>query len=314
MSDFLKTAFDYKSMQLKCLYRNEDIALVQTGIEDEHLRTVYSAPLKFPVHPQDRPYLYCSLVTSVDGRIAFPDAAEGPYIASKNYLAKEGSAADWYTLNVLRASADAILFGAATLHNEPSGTGHVYDASLEESRVRMGMQEIPWNIIPTLDGSDVPFHHIEFTCGKIPVIFYTTPKGVQRCVHNSLKPVEIIDSLEACRQTLKPEKNYIVVTGADVMDNVLGMRMLKTLGLQRILVESPSLTHLLLQDALLDEMFLNYSCVYLGGDALTIGKHFQSFDSVHHPHTSLISVYLHSSHYMYLRHKVLYGIGEGREE
>lgn len=98
------------------------------------------------------------------------------------------------------------------------------------------------------------------------------------------------------------------------MDNVLGMRMLKTLGLQRILVESPSLTHLLLQDALLDEMFLNYSCVYLGGDALTIGKHFQSFDSVHHPHTSLISVYLHSSHYMYLRHKVLYGIGEGREE
>ena len=87
MSDFLKTAFDYKSMQLKCLYRNEDIALVQTGIEDEHLRTVYSAPLKFPVHPQDRPYLYCSLVTSVDGRIAFPDAAEGPFIASKNYLA-----------------------------------------------------------------------------------------------------------------------------------------------------------------------------------------------------------------------------------
>lgn len=40
MSDFLKTAFDYESMQLKCLYRNEDIALVQTGIEDEHLRTV----------------------------------------------------------------------------------------------------------------------------------------------------------------------------------------------------------------------------------------------------------------------------------
>ena len=38
MSDFLKTAFDYESMQLKCLYRNEDIALVQTGIEDEHYR------------------------------------------------------------------------------------------------------------------------------------------------------------------------------------------------------------------------------------------------------------------------------------
>ena len=45
MSDFLKTAFDYKSMQLKCLYRNEDIALVQTGIEDEHFRTLLRDPL-----------------------------------------------------------------------------------------------------------------------------------------------------------------------------------------------------------------------------------------------------------------------------
>lgn len=310
MSDLMKTEFPYEEMKLTCLYQNEDMELIHIGIEDKHLHTVYSSPLKFPAYPQDRPYLYCSLVTSIDGRIAFPDAAEGPFIASRNFLAKEGSAADWYTLNILRASADAILFGAATLHTEPTGTGHVYDASLEASRVSMGKQEIPWNIIPTLDGSDIPFHHVEFTCGSIPVIFYTTPKGVQRCAHNSLRPVEIIDSLEKCRQPLKPEINYIVVTGDEVMNNIEGMKMLKALGLQRILVESPSLTHLLLQDALLDEMFLNYSCVYLGGDALTIGKHFQGFDSKHHPHTSLISLYMHSSHYMYLRHKVVYGVGE----
>ena len=310
MSDLIKTEFPYDRMNLTCLYKNKNIDLIHVGIEDHNLDKVYHSALKFPAFPAERPYIYCSLVTSIDGRIAFPDAAQGPLIASRNYLAKEGSVTDWYTLNLLRASADAIIFGAGTLRNEPDGTGHIYDTSLEASRVKSGRQRIPWNIIPTLDGSDIPFGHKEFTCKEIPVMFYTTPKGVARCVKNSLKPVEVIDSIEKCRQPLLTDKNYIIVTGDTLMDNVQGMNMLKALGLQTLLVESPSLTHLFLQEELLDEMFLNYSCIYLGGDSLTIGQSFKSFDSHLHPHTSLISVYMHSSHYMYFRHKVLYGVRE----
>lgn len=308
MSDFVKTEYPFDKMGLTCIYKNEDVDFVNVGIEDENLNKVYGESLKFPEFPEDRPYTYSSLVTSIDGRIAFNDAPEGPFIASKNFLAKEGSVVDWYTLNMLRASADAIIFGANTLKMEPSGTGHVYDDSLEKSRVRMGKNEIPWNVIPTLDGTDVPFDHIQFTSRKIPVIFYTTPRGVEICRNNSLKPVVVIDEVVDRPFVLDTEVNYVIVTGDQVMDNVKGMKILKSLGINTLLVESPSLIHIFIQNELMDELFFNYSCVYLGGDSLTIGKNFKAFDSKKHPHTSLLSVYMYSSHYMFFRHKVLYGI------
>ncbi len=310
MSNLVKNNYPFDKMKLKCLYKNENIKMMNVGIEDEHLNQVYGESLQFPEFPKDRPYTYSSLVTSIDGRIAFNDAPEGPFIASKNYLAKEGSVVDWYTLNVLRASADAIIFGANTLKMEPNGTGHVYDESLEKSRVRMGKNEIPWNVIPTLDGTDIPYDHIQFTGKQIPIIFYTTPNGVKLCQENSLKPVVIINDVLKEEIQLNVDVNYIVVTGDKVMDNVKGMKILHSMGIKTLLVESPSLMHLFIQDQLMDELFLNYSCVYLGGDSLTIGKNFKAFDSKNHPHTSLITVYMHSSHYMYLRHKVIYDVKE----
>lgn len=308
MSDLVKMDYPFDRMKLQCLYKNTELPLVNVGIENENLNTVYGEPLMFPEFPEDRPYMYCSLVTSIDGRIAFNDSPEGPFIASKNYLAKEGSIVDWYTLNILRASADAIIFGANTLKMEPNGTGHVYEQTLEESRVAMGKNDVPWNVIPTMDGLDIPFDHIQFTSKKIPIIFYTTPQGKDVCVQNSNKPTIVVDSLESAPKSLDTKYNYVVVTGEKVMDNVFGMKLLKYMGINTLLVESPTLLHIFMQSELMDELFLNYSCVYLGGDSLTIGQRFKAFDSVNHPHTSLISVFMHSSHYMYLRHKVIFGI------
>ncbi|MEG0329054.1 MAG: dihydrofolate reductase family protein [Longicatena sp.] len=308
MSKLSKMEYPFDKMKLKKLYKNEEYEFSEVGIKNENLKKVYGEDLMFPKFSEDKPYMYSSLVTSIDGRIAFNDAPEGPFIASKNFLAKEGSTVDWYTLNVLRASADAIVFGANTLAAEPTGTGHVYEETLEESRMQANQNDVPWNIIPTIDGEDVPFNHIQFTCGEIPIIFYTTPKGLELCKSNAKKEVKVIDAIEQCIIPLDKNFVYIIVTGKDVMDNKLGMKMLKQLGINKLLVESPTLMHIFIQDELMDELFLNYSCVYLGGDSLTIGKRFKAFDSKNHPHTALLSVFMHSSHYMYLRHKLIYGI------
>lgn len=308
MSTLLKMKYAFNKMQLKKLFKNEAINFCEVGIENEYLRNVYGEDLYFPKFRDDKPYMYSSLVTSIDGRIAFNDTPEGPLIASNNFLAKEGSMVDWYTLNVLRASADAILFGANTLCAEPTGTGHVYEETLEQSRIKSGKNDVPWNIIPTINGTDVPFDHIQFTCGEVPIIFYTTPKGIEICKINAKKVVKVLRGLDDCDDVLNKENVYIIATGSDVMNHKLGMKMLKKLGIHKMLVESPTLMHIFIQDELMDELFLNYSCLYLGGNSLTIGQRFHAFDSRNHPHTELLSVYMHSPHYMYLRHKMIYGI------
>lgn len=308
MSTLLKMTYPFDKMKLEKLYKNDKIDFCEIGIQNKHLRDIYGEDLMFPKFADDKPYIYSSLVTSIDGRIAFNDAPEGPFIASKNYLAKEGSTVDWYTLNVLRASADAIIFGANTLMAETDGTGHVYEETLEQSRVEAGKNDVPWNIIPTLDGLDVPFNHIQFTCNQVPIIFYTTKLGLKTCKENAKGKVVILTDEEDCNIVLNRDTVYILVCGESVPDNLIGMKMLRRLGICKLLVESPTLMHILVQDELMDELFLNYSCVYLGGNSLTIGQRFKAFDSSYHPHTELLSVYMHSPHYLYLRHRLVYGI------
>lgn len=313
MSSLTKMQYPYKEMKLQCLYKNEKVELCELGIDNEHLLEVYGEALMFPELPVKKPYMYSSLVTSIDGRIAYNDAPEGPFIASKNYLAKEGSIVDWYTLNVLRASADGIIFGANTLKAEPTGSGHVYEESLEQSRIIMNKNEVPWNIIPTIDGRDVPFDHFVFTCKEIPIMFYTTEVGLNYCVENLNDDYIVIRNKDEITLPLDTKQKYIIVSGKDEMNHQLAMKLLKEIGIHKLLVESPTLMHIFIQEELMDELFLNYSCVYLGGNALTIGSKFASFDSLNHPHTSLISVYLHSSHFMYLRHKLIYGMNPSED-
>ena len=310
MSGLTKMTYPYEKMKLQCLYKNENIQLNELGVSNSNVIQVFGEPLCFPSLSKNKPYMYSSLVTSIDGRIAFNDAPEGPFIASKNYLSEEGSIVDWYTLNVLRTSADGIIFGANTLKAEPEGTGHVYEESLEQSRIEMQKNDVPWNIIPTMDGTDVPYDHYVFTCNEVPIMFYTTKKGMEYCIKNINKPYKVIFSDADIHLPLDYETIYIVVSGETTMNHTVGMKLLKQMGIDKLLVESPTLMHIFIQEQLLDELFLNYSCVYLGGDALTIGSRFPSFDSKHHPHTSLLRIYMHSSHFLYFRHQLLYNVTE----
>lgn len=314
-SSLIKMDYPYKDMKLTRLYKNEKIKLTTIGIECENLEQVYGENLMFPEIYEDRPYTYSSLVTSIDGKIAFSDAPEGPFISSKNYLGGAGSVVDWWTLNVLRASSDAIIFGANTLSAEPNGTGHVYDSALEAAREKAGMNAVPWNIIPTLDGSDVPFQHMEFTCGEVPVMFYTSPEGLEVCKANVEKDFVVLGPFKEEKDIdfveFIPDVNkiYIIVTGEGKFpNNKLGLKVLRKLGIKKLLVESPTLMHIFTTEQLMDELFFNYSCVYLGGKALTIGMNGKEFNSIDHPHTELITVYMHSPHFMYFRHKLIYNV------
>ena len=50
-------------------------------ISCDEMKEIYGE-LKFDKLYEDRPYTYTSLVTSIDGRIAFTDAPQGPLLQS----------------------------------------------------------------------------------------------------------------------------------------------------------------------------------------------------------------------------------------
>ena len=58
---------------------------------------------------------------------------------------------------MLRAVSDGDIIGAGTMSAERDYTCHVFSQELEDARVAAGMQPVPWNIISSLDATDIPF-------------------------------------------------------------------------------------------------------------------------------------------------------------
>jgi riboflavin biosynthesis pyrimidine reductase len=95
-----------------------------TGAEPvlpEDLRAVYGGDLRFPVDAGGRPYIVGNFVSTLDGVVSYeiPGKAGGGDISGFD----EG---DRFIMGLLRASADAVLIGAGTLHEVVRG--HVWAA------------------------------------------------------------------------------------------------------------------------------------------------------------------------------------------
>ena len=155
---------------------------------------------------------------------------------------------------MLRAVSDGVMLGAGTMNAEADYTCHVFDQDMEDMRIANGKNPVPWNIVTSLDATDIPFDHILFRSPEVPVMISTSRKGA---------------------------------------------------ALVKV-VETPSYMHYLVSQKMMDELFFNYSCIYVGGQALTIGKFGKEFTSQDHPHTRMLSIHTHSDHFFYLRHKLLY--------
>ena len=286
-TSLFKMPFDIKKTKVTPIYRNPalDQAEVET-ITCDQIKEIYGE-LKFQKLHEDRPYTYTSLVTSIDGRIAFTDAPQGPLIAKLNKYDPDGANSDWWILNMLRAVSDGDIIGAGTMSAERDYTCHVFSQELEDARVAAGMQPVPWNIISSLDATDIPFDHILFKTKEVPVMISTSTAGIPVIKANM-------------------DKVIVIATGDKAPDSHVALYIMKKFGLDKVLVETPSYMHYLVSQKLMDELFFNYSCIYVGGQALTIGKFGKEFTSTDHPHTRMLSIHTHSDHFFYFRHQLMY--------
>lgn len=309
-----KIEYDYNAIKLSKLFEHPCVQeFSEKGIECEESISVFGN-IRFP-RKDERVYLMASFVTSVDGKIAFLDDPAGPVIAKSNKMDQDGATADFWLLNLFRASADAIFVGAGTMIKEPDGTAHIFDQKLEDKRVECGMAAVPWAVICSLDG-DIRFEDYMFKAQ--PCMINTSPVGYENVKEKMKQPYYLVgpyESIDEIDEALviedfnayKDSKVPVIVSGNnDKTNSEVVLRILKLMGINRAMVESPSYCHSLMNDKLLDEILLNYSCIYVGGNAVGFGKDLEPFTSTRHPHTELLSVHMHSPSFLYFRHKLNY--------
>lgn len=184
-----------------------------------------------PLHGS-RPYLAINMVSTADGRAALDGSAVGI-----------GSSADKRLMRELRAEADVVLHGAATVRADPLSARVPPD--LVSRRVANGLSPQPVGAIVTWSGNLPPRHP-----------YYETSTIIYITSENQVPVAE--PTVEVAR-----------VASVDDVVRDLGRR-----GVKRILCEGgPTLNSALFEARLIDEVFLTIAPKLVGGeDPLTIVK------------------------------------------
>ena len=147
-TSLFKMPFDVDRLHLTRIYQSKELESCQVEtMSCPKIQKIYG-DLKFLELHEDRPCTYTSLVTSIDGRIAFTDAPQGPLIAKKNKYDPAGADADWFILNMLRAVSDGVMLGAGTMNAEADYTCHVFDQDMEDMRIENGKNRCPGTSSP----------------------------------------------------------------------------------------------------------------------------------------------------------------------
>ncbi len=312
-------------LKIQEIYRNEALLKEIDGASGGRkslpdAAQYYTTPVVFPKPGADRPYIVSSIVLSADGKMAFMDNQVGPLIAKLNELDRAGGAGDFWCLNMLRANADGILVGARTLQNEPTYINNCMDVSLFHQRQEvLGKPNQPCQVVVSLDATDIPYEHITFhvdTAERLKMTVATSPVGWENIQKNSpLKHCLVgpftdraqVDAAELPALDRDFDVVPVIVTGQDAMpDTELMLYVLRKLGMEVVCAEAPSYCGNLMQHGCLDEYFINYSMLYVGG-SMSPGAAFpKSWKD--HPHADLVSVGIHHQNFLFTRQKIRYGI------
>ena len=193
------------------------------------------------------------------------------------------------------------------MNAESDYTAHVFSQELENARIAAGMEPVPWNIISSLDATDIPFDHVLFKTPEVPVMISTSRAGSPVIQEKMKEDYYLVVPVEDVSQVTEKMIAAMKQNRDKAPDSRVALYIMKKFGLDKVLVETPSYMHFLVAQGLMDELFFNYSCIYVGGQALTIGKFGQEFGSEDHPHTRMLSIHSHSDHFFYFRHKLIYG-------
>ncbi len=143
------------------------------------LRELYDGDLDFPPAPPHRPYVFGNFVSTLDGIVSYRIAghAGGAAISGSD-------PADRFIMGLLRASADAVMVGAGTVHDvDPNHLwipGFIFPEAkdlYQQYRVRvLGKSELPLVVIVSGSGS-LDLGRAIFQTPGVPVLIITSAAG-----------------------------------------------------------------------------------------------------------------------------------------
>jgi riboflavin biosynthesis pyrimidine reductase len=286
--------FPSDRLKLDLIYKSRDLQSFQNNpLSCSKIEEIYGT-LKFPDFPDDRCYTFGSFVSSLDGRIAFPDSPDGTLVAKKNEMDPDGGLCDYWILNLLRAVSDAVLMGSKTIRKEPALTGEIFDDELMAQRINNGCPPLPLHVIVSGSGQNFPADHPIICSPGIPALIVTSPLGKEAI-------------LSQCSDDLSTMNTDMLSLGqGNQLDIPAVLAYLKKKGINSMLIESPVFLNSLMAESMLDELYLNTSGLFIGGEGLPLGAGSEGFSSSNHPHAQLISQHSHSDYFTYSRYRLIY--------
>lgn len=305
-----KKDFIPKDLKLTSLYENIPNNYKYLPLNSAKIRAIYGNDLLLPPLKDDRPTVVSSFVESIDGKITYKNSQGGTLIANSNLKDKNGGLADFWVMNMLRAVSDAVIIGSSMLNECIDSVAHIYDPELEQDRLINNKPPIPMNIIPTLSGKSIDYNNKIFQQEDLSLLIVSTKQGINyvkehlKCPYLEIIPSNLNDINYTAKNTIG--KVLVVGVGDKLIDNHLFLKILKKMEVNVVSVEASYYFHNLVQDKLVDEIFLNYSGIYLGGEHTGIAENAEGFKADNHPHCKILSLKMHSPYFIYTRQKFEY--------
>ncbi len=187
------------------LQERQQMGLVRTLIDldkeraesalPQRLRELYDGDLHFRTSPAARPYVIAKFVSTLDGVVSYgiKGLSGGSTISASN-------PADRFIMGLLRASADAVMVGAGTLHDVSAKSlwtpEYIYpDAKHLYEKYRVAQHKPKYPLLVIVSGSGrLELERAIFRTPAIPTVVITTPAGRDELTRRgaaTLRSVEI---------------------------------------------------------------------------------------------------------------------------
>lgn len=226
------------------------------------LADLYDGGLAAPEGTAERPYVLANFVSTLDGVVSYnrPSEAGGGPISGE-------SEEDHMVMGLLRARADAVIFGAGSLHGD---SGHVRTPAFiyptladayTAYRERLGRTGLPLNVVVSGSGQ-VDLREPTFHQPDLRVLIATTAMGAARLAGESLPPGVEARTVEQSAPAGPPATSVALDALLALLGREYGVRVALTEGGPRLLAG-------FLAEHLLDELFLTLAPQLAGRDATT---------------------------------------------
>jgi riboflavin biosynthesis pyrimidine reductase len=283
---FKRKNFITNDLKLNLIFKDFDESYQNHGFSCEKIIDIYGIPFIYQKYNSKRPLIWGMFVSSIDGKIAFQDNTDGSLVARNNFMDTNGGLSDFWLMNMLRSQADAVLIGNNTLKHIINATGHIFDEDLENCRLYNRLSKIPYNILVSNTGKNIPYDHNLFKNQEIPIVIGTSSEGYKYICKNS---------------NLKYYSNItFIVEGDNSLHTPIFMEKLKSMGINKVVIEAKSYFDYLIKHNIVDEIFLSISGVYAGGSNI-LGDAF-TFSSDNHPHFKIVSIHTHKNNFLFIRY------------